>query len=172
MYREGDMSEKIMLRIKVLIPLLIIIIYIYYIFFYKYGNILSNSDDPKIIQLYKVNNELNKAISKKDWQKVYEIKCESFVDGIKNKKPIKSSFIRSLKDNYFWSILNVKIDSVCIIGNKAKVKNKWEGRTLIFPFIKFITFAYHSWEYENNKWYLLDWGAMYLDKEKYRVAWP
>lgn len=155
----SNLKEKYLKRYYVIrVGIAIIIILLINFYCIKFRPVKCESDDPKVIELYKVNNEINNAISWKNWEKIYEMKMEAYNAGITYIKSVKKDFINDIKNWSFIGIYNIKLVAYNINGDEAKTTNYCIARVAFFPFIRKKINWNHYWEFSEGRWYLIDWG--------------
>lgn len=124
--------------------------------FSKFGPVKCNYNDPMVDALCRVNNELNEAISNKDWETIYNMKLKAEEVGVGGVDS-KEAFIKSANKSSFGGSFNIKMISYKIENNTAETKNYIETRVFFWPFKVYPDTSIHYWEFKNSEWYLYDW---------------
>lgn len=124
--------------------------------FSKFGNVTCDYKDPKEISLCEINNKLNEAISKKDWEVIYSLKLEAQNNGIGSVET-KKEFIKQCERVSAGGSFNIKMISLKIDGDDAETKNYIESRLFFWPFKTYPDTSIHYWRYSKDKWFLTDW---------------
>jgi hypothetical protein len=133
---------------------IVFLIFFSLIFFFSCKTNISSEEKLKT-----ANNDLNKAFSKKDWDKVYNYLEKSREEGILKSKVTRKSFVADCNKAFVGGILDVKTFDLKLKGKLGVAKNLINFRSIIPPFQTGEDTLFHFWIYSNNEWYIEDWDV-------------
>lgn len=114
-----------------------------------------NDYSGKKDELWRINDEFNEAISRKDWAKVFEYFQKSREAGIFISEERKESFIA--QNNRASAGGTIKVETINSNKQSGVTQNLITVHSNIAPFIASEDISYNFWIYKNNDWYIEDW---------------
>jgi len=125
----------------------------------KSGEVNTKPDDPKIVQLLEANAKLNRALSRKDWDRMYTMMRETKEAGLPCRGfTAKEDFIRECREVFSWGFYRIKTLGYTVDFTKARTANLVRGRLILAPWKAYQDTMYHDWQHQNNRWYIIAWG--------------
>ncbi|MBN2365426.1 MAG: hypothetical protein EH225_05590 [Calditrichaeota bacterium] len=125
------------------------------------------NDTSEIRKLYKNNEELNRLISRKKWEKIYEKLQQSKQSGAyKYKIQNRETFLYEHKNAYLWPLF-LKLESLAYIikNDSAYTSNLLKMKIIFFPYKTYADTTFHIWKKKDGEWYLLDFEIRDYDDE-------
>jgi hypothetical protein len=158
---ETNMQFKRKYIILIGIPATIVISFACLIKYWNYSiDANCDSDDTRVIALYKANNNLNGLLCNKKFGKIHDLLMESKRNNIRvyvgNNREY---FIKDQYDGYYWGLHRRKMLSYRILGDIGIVKNEVRIRHAIMLNMSATQTWYNYWTYKGDKWYLLDFDC-------------